>query len=331
MRVLDQDTTKYVPFSAFDEVGSELLSGLSAFTVSYSRNGGALAAIASPTIVERSAGLYWLLLGEGTTLDAGDDEQAIALKIEHEGMQTWFGSVELSRAKITAGNTLTVESDGDLAKVNLLDGHTAQTGDVYPLIGTPAVDLAADIAALPQTGDLATKEQIAAETLASLNSTNVPASPTPGTYAERVSKIQTGGTVATSDEVGGVSGANLTADKVAKSRTFAIGVEGNKADNIVTLNTWSTGTVTLAVDFDGGDESNGLNPGSTILTFDAVTVTNNADATTITTSNKLVQQNKKAANFDVAAIATAGTFTVRAEVTTTDSQKLTLVGTLVVE
>jgi len=40
-----------------------------------------------------------------------------------------------------------IESDGDLTKVNTLDGHTAQTGDSYARIGSPAgADIAADIA-----------------------------------------------------------------------------------------------------------------------------------------------------------------------------------------
>jgi len=40
-----------------------------------------------------------------------------------------------------------IESDGDLTKVNTLDGHTAQTGDNYARLGAPAgASIAADIA-----------------------------------------------------------------------------------------------------------------------------------------------------------------------------------------
>ena len=44
-------------------------------------------------------------------------------------------------------NALGIESDGDLTKVNTLDGHTAQTGDNYARLGAPAgASIAADIA-----------------------------------------------------------------------------------------------------------------------------------------------------------------------------------------
>lgn len=44
-------------------------------------------------------------------------------------------------------NLLGIESDGDLTKVNTLDGHTAQTGDNFARIGAPvAASISADIA-----------------------------------------------------------------------------------------------------------------------------------------------------------------------------------------
>lgn len=46
-------------------------------------------------------------------------------------------------------NALGIESDGDLTKVNTLDGHTPQTGDNYARIGAPAgVSVSADVAAV---------------------------------------------------------------------------------------------------------------------------------------------------------------------------------------
>lgn len=46
-------------------------------------------------------------------------------------------------------NALGVESDGDLTKVNTLDGHTAQTGDNYARLGAPAgASVSADVAAV---------------------------------------------------------------------------------------------------------------------------------------------------------------------------------------
>jgi len=44
----------------------------------------------------------------------------------------------------TSGRTLGVESDGDLTKVNTLDGHTAQTGDTYALANGAAGFVAID-------------------------------------------------------------------------------------------------------------------------------------------------------------------------------------------
>lgn len=42
-----------------------------------------------------------------------------------------------------------IESDGDLTKVNTLDGHTAQTGDNYARLGAPAgASVSADVAAV---------------------------------------------------------------------------------------------------------------------------------------------------------------------------------------
>lgn len=52
------------------------------------------------------------------------------------------------------GRSLGVESDGDLTKVNILDGHTAQTGDSFARIAAPAgVSVSADIAAVKTAAD----------------------------------------------------------------------------------------------------------------------------------------------------------------------------------
>lgn len=45
----------------------------------------------------------------------------------------------------TAGRTIGVESDGDLTKVNTLDGHTAQTGDTYGALPTNFSDLSVTV------------------------------------------------------------------------------------------------------------------------------------------------------------------------------------------
>lgn len=52
--------------------------------------------------------------------------------------------------------SLGIESDGDLTKVNTLDGHTAQTGDNYARLGAPAgASVSADIAAAKTVIDTA--------------------------------------------------------------------------------------------------------------------------------------------------------------------------------
>ena len=137
-------------------------------------------------------------------------------------------------------------------------------------------------------------------------------------------------TLAATDATGQVTSTNgvsaITADEVAESRTFYVGREGSRSRNIVTLNTWSTGTVTLAVDF-----LDLLNPDTAITSVDTVTVTNVATGVTVTTSNLRRQKGLRKANFDVASIASAGRFDVVIKVTSTDTQPLTMAGTLAVE
>jgi hypothetical protein len=112
----------------------------------------------TPTINETDGtnmpGVYKLLLDEDMTIDAGDDTQEMCFHITHAGMAPVTRTIELYRPKITAGYTLGVESDGDLTKVNTLDGHTAQTGDSYARIGAPAgASISADIATVDTVAD----------------------------------------------------------------------------------------------------------------------------------------------------------------------------------
>lgn len=117
----------------------------------------------TPTINETDStnmpGVYELLLDEDMTIDSGDDNQEMAFHISHAGMAPVTRTIELYRPKITAGNTLGVESDGDLTKVNTLDGHTAQTGDTYAIAngsaGFVAIDTVVD-AILVDTAEIGT-------------------------------------------------------------------------------------------------------------------------------------------------------------------------------
>lgn len=151
-------TDQYVYFEAEDPFTGVLLTGLSSFTAIRSRNGAADVTFTTPTITEIDAtampGLYALLLDEDMTIDSGDETQAMVIDITQASMKRARVPITLYRPKITVGNTLSVESDGDLTKVNALDGHTAQTGDSFARLGAPAgASVSADIATrLPTSG-----------------------------------------------------------------------------------------------------------------------------------------------------------------------------------
>jgi hypothetical protein len=159
MRIASGVTNKYIYFVAVDATDLKTReTGLSSFTVYRSRNGGAAAAMTTPTVNETDQtnmpGVYELLLDEDTTIDAGDDTQEMVFHITHAGMAPVTRVIELYRPKITLGNTLGVESDGDLTKVNTLDGHTAQTGDSFARLGAPAgASVSADIATVDTVVD----------------------------------------------------------------------------------------------------------------------------------------------------------------------------------
>ena len=154
MRIPSGVIDQYIYFVAVDATDLKTReTGLSSFTVYRSRNGGASAAMTTPTINETDAtnmpGVYELLLDEDMTIGAGDDSQEMVFHITHAGMTPVTRTIELYRPKITAGRTLSVEADGDLTKVNTLDGHTPQTGDSFARLGAPAgASVSADIAGL---------------------------------------------------------------------------------------------------------------------------------------------------------------------------------------
>lgn len=117
MRIASGTTDQYIYFVAVDAtdyVSRE--TGLSSFTVYRSRNGGAAAAMTTPTINETDntnmPGVYELLLDEDMTIDSGDDTQEMVFHITHAGMAPVTRTIELYRPKITAGNTLDVTETG---------------------------------------------------------------------------------------------------------------------------------------------------------------------------------------------------------------------------
>lgn len=151
MRIPSGTTDQYLYFVAVDATDLKTReTGLSSFTVVRSRNGAADATFTTPTVTEidntTMPGVYALLLDEDMTIDSGNDSEEMVVHITHAGMAPVTRSFELYRPKSTIGTTLSVESDGDLTKVNTLDGHTPQTGDAFARIGAPVgASLSADL------------------------------------------------------------------------------------------------------------------------------------------------------------------------------------------
>jgi len=148
MRIPSGVTDQYIYFVAVDATDLKTReTGLSGFTVYRSRNGAAAAAMTTPTVNETDSanmpGVYELLCDEDMSIAAGNDSEEMVYHITVAGMAPVTRVIEVYRAKITAGYTLGVESDGDLTKVNTLDGHTAQTGDNYARIGANGASLSA--------------------------------------------------------------------------------------------------------------------------------------------------------------------------------------------
>lgn len=134
--ILSGSTTQVVYFVAVDPTDKVTREpGLSNFTVYRSRNGGAQAAMTTPTVTEVGAnmpGVYGLLVDEDTTLDAGFDFQQMALHITHGSMEPVTLVVDLARAKYAAGSTM-----------------PTITGDAYARLGAPAgASVSADVAAI---------------------------------------------------------------------------------------------------------------------------------------------------------------------------------------
>lgn len=161
MRIPSGKTDQKIYFYAVDATdGTTAETGLTGFTVVRSRNGAADVTYTTPTIAEIDAttmpGVYALTVDEDTTIAAGSDSEEYALRITHASMKPVLRVLEFYRRDTTSGRTLSVESDGDLTKVNTLDGHTAQTGDAFARLGAPAgASVSADIAAIEaQTDDI---------------------------------------------------------------------------------------------------------------------------------------------------------------------------------
>ena len=117
MRIPSGTTDQYIYFVAVDATDfATRETGLSSFTVYRSRDGGAAAAMTTPTINETDTtnmpGVYELLLDEDMTIGSGNDTEEMVFHITHAGMAPVTRTIELYRPKITVGNTLDVTATG---------------------------------------------------------------------------------------------------------------------------------------------------------------------------------------------------------------------------
>lgn len=152
MRIPSGVTDKYIYFVAVDSADfTTRETGLSSFTVYRSRNGGAAAAMTTPTINETDAtnmpGVYELLLDEDMTIDSGDDEQEMVFHVTHAGMAPVTRAITLYRSKITTGYTLNVAADGDIG--GNVDGAVASvTGAVGSVTGNVGGNVVGSVASV---------------------------------------------------------------------------------------------------------------------------------------------------------------------------------------
>lgn len=132
-RMLSGTTDQYIYFTARSATDhSTRLTGLSAFTVYRSRNGGTATVYTTPTISEISAanmpGIYRLLLDEDMTIDAGDYSQEIALYITCATMDPVERRIELYRRDVDAPVRGVALSDIPVYLVSNVDHVTPATG-----------------------------------------------------------------------------------------------------------------------------------------------------------------------------------------------------------
>lgn len=127
MRIPSGSTDRKVPFVAVDATDKTTReTGLSAFTVYRSREGGTATVFTTPTIAEADAtnmpGLYWLTMDEDTTIGASHDVETMALHITCSGMAPVSLAVEIERVKFTEGQSGTMANNAVDADVERIAG-----------------------------------------------------------------------------------------------------------------------------------------------------------------------------------------------------------------
>ena len=223
-----------------------------------------------------------------------------------------------------------------MREINLEDtiyvDFTTKTAADVPttLLGSPVLSVLEENNATPITSGVSVSVDRASVT--GLNMATVMATAANGyelgkTYSLYVST----GTVDSVSWIGVIVGrfvivAPLTADILADDRTWMVGSEGNTSEQIVKLNTWSSGVRSVSFDL-----TKALSPGTTISTFSTATITKLSDSSSVTTSNLVIRQDKLAVNFDCAAISSAATYEAAVQVVATDGITINISGPLYVE
>lgn len=146
MRIASASTDQYIYLYAVDASGVPVTGKVAGdWTVYRSRDGGAAAAVTTPTVTEVSAanmpGLYKFLVDEDTTIGATHDSEEMALHFVCTGVQTIVRTIELFRPKATIGQTIGVAA-GAIVNVDLVDTCTTNTD----MRGTDSAATAANLA-----------------------------------------------------------------------------------------------------------------------------------------------------------------------------------------
>jgi len=148
----------YIPFDTYDaDMESVTIAGLAVTDIEIYKDGA--------TTQRASDNGYGLLDTDGTDFDGSTGLHGFSVDLGDNSHASFYSqstfwihinaiTVNAKTVKMTfrftvgrllkpaaAGRRLGVESDGDLTKVNTLDGHTAQTGDSYARIGAAGAGL----------------------------------------------------------------------------------------------------------------------------------------------------------------------------------------------
>lgn len=195
MRIPSGKTDQKIFFVAVD--ATDLVTretGLSAFTVYRSRNGGTATVYTTPTIAELSSsnmpGLYCLTIDEDTTIASTSDSEEYAVHITCTGMAPVTRTIELYRRDTTSGNTALVDANGRVDVIKVA-GTTQTAGDLAAMITVVDDFLDTEVAAIKaKTDNLPTDPADASDIAASFVTVNATLSTIAGYVDTEVAAIK---------------------------------------------------------------------------------------------------------------------------------------------